>query len=566
MLSVSVVGVFAVTGTGTSHAQGGGGSSGGGGPIVLMGIDAEDGGSTGHGPIEVYQDVMTSVLNAVNNGGEDILVVGAGKNPNDNVTDHWDALVDGIDADATYVNGAEDILAVDFAGFAVIAIASTVFDTSSGGLTNEESTALSQRAGDIALFVNRGGGLHAYNQRGLDDNYGFLNAIGLFEVNHPAQYSSITPTPLGEEIGITTALNVCCWHDTYPVFPDFLDVLATAPNGEPAAVGGVDVVIPTGIELFPVESTATVIESVELTAEVTLRNLPDLEPDDPRDPHEGHHGRDNGENGENGENGGIPVVDTTVTFSVVSGPNAGTTGEAQTDADGRATFVLDGTTEGTDVVEATYVDDFDRVQTSNQATVAWLDCNPFVDVTVENPFCFDIEWMEQEGYANGWPDDTYRPGVDVSRQAKAAFLWRMEGSQPAEPGHPTFSDVPETNEFYDAISWLAQEGITEGFPDGTYRPVDNISRQATAAFMWRLAGSPEPAPGHPTFSDVPETSEFYDAISWFAGEGITDGYADGTFRPTEATSRQSKAAFLRRWVEVVEAAEDNGDNGEVIAD
>ncbi|MCC5953242.1 MAG: S-layer homology domain-containing protein [Acidimicrobiia bacterium] len=52
----------------------------------------------------------------------------------------------------------------------------------------------------------------------------------------------------------------------------------------------------------------------------------------------------------------------------------------------------------------------------------------------------------------------------------------------------TFPDVPDTNPFHDDIDWMADAGITGGFADGTFRPTDNVSRQAMAAFMRRLAG------------------------------------------------------------------------------
>jgi hypothetical protein len=51
-----------------------------------------------------------------------------------------------------------------------------------------------------------------------------------------------------------------------------------------------------------------------------------------------------------------------------------------------------------------------------------------------------------------------------------------------------FSDVPTSSPFHDDISWLAESGITTGFPDDTYRPNEPVSRQAMAAFMRRLAG------------------------------------------------------------------------------
>jgi hypothetical protein len=53
------------------------------------------------------------------------------------------------------------------------------------------------------------------------------------------------------------------------------------------------------------------------------------------------------------------------------------------------------------------------------------------------------------------------------------------------PG-PTFSDVPATHPFYDDVEWMAAAGITNGFDDGTYRPTQPVTRQAMSAFMRRL--------------------------------------------------------------------------------
>ncbi|HEX6425196.1 MAG TPA: S-layer homology domain-containing protein [Acidimicrobiales bacterium] len=114
-----------------------------------------------------------------------------------------------------------------------------------------------------------------------------------------------------------------------------------------------------------------------------------------------------------------------------------------------------------------------------------------------------------------------------------------------------FSDVPASHQFYDEITWLAQTGITTGYPDGTFRPSAPITRQAMAAFFYRLEGEPA-APGggwpDPGFSDVPASHQFYEEIAWLAQTGITTGYPDGTFRPGAAITRQAMAAFFYRLV------------------
>jgi hypothetical protein len=75
-----------------------------------------------------------------------------------------------------------------------------------------------------------------------------------------------------------------------------------------------------------------------------------------------------------------------------------------------------------------------------------------------------------------------------------------------------------------------------------------VARQGVAAWLWRYAGEPAPA-GAPPFSDVPPSSPFADAIAWAAESGVTEGYADGTFRPTQPISRQGVAAWVCRYDE-----------------
>jgi hypothetical protein len=217
-----------------------------GGPIVLMGIDAEDGGVSGHGPIQNYIDVTNSILANVTNSGSGILVIGGNKNPVDQVTTFWNAIGSGTGETVTYVNGV-NIATQSFAGFAMLAVVSSESETPSGGLTQTENNLLSTRQNDIANFINNGGGLFGLSQTGFTNPYAYLSIVGSFTVNIGQSYSDITPTGAGTTIGITDALDVCCWHDEYVTFPSFLSVLATnAATNEAAAIGGQSVIIPTG--------------------------------------------------------------------------------------------------------------------------------------------------------------------------------------------------------------------------------------------------------------------------------------------------------------------------------
>ncbi|MBI3844723.1 MAG: HYR domain-containing protein [Planctomycetes bacterium] len=231
-----------------------------GGPIVLMGVDAEDGGVNAHGPITVYDSVVNSILGQTSNGGTGILVIGGGKSPTDNVTAFWNRISLDTGVAVTYVNGT-NISTQLFGGFKMLAVVSDVTNTPSGGLTQNENNRLGLRQADVATFVNQGGGLFGLTSR-FTNPYAYLAGIGAFTTNtNGGDYNNITPTPAGSAIGITNALDICCWHDIYVTFPAFLSVLATnaqvghATFGQVAAIGGANVTVPSSI-ICPPPTTA----------------------------------------------------------------------------------------------------------------------------------------------------------------------------------------------------------------------------------------------------------------------------------------------------------------------
>jgi len=173
--------------------------------------------------------------------------------------------------------------------------------------------------------------------------------------------------------------------------------------------------------------------------------------------------------------------------------------------------------------------------------------SPFTDVLSASPFFADIVWLLDEEYTTGYTDGSFKPTAPVTRQAMARYLYLAAGSPPGPFEAPAFIDVPADHPFAEEIAWMASTGLTTGYADGTFRPTATVTRQATAAFLWRTEGEPEPLPDAPTFPDVKVGHPFRDAISWMAGEDITGGYVDGGFRPGSAVSRQAMAAFLHRW-------------------
>jgi hypothetical protein len=220
------------------------------GPVLLMGIDAEEGGPGGHGPITIYESLLTNpagngLLDSVTNGGSGVLVIGGGKDALDDVTRFWTRIETDLGPGfVTFVNGSANISGRSFAGFAALAVVGDIIETG-GGLTNAEMSALVARSADVGDFVNGGGGLLGFASARLAQPYGYLAPFGDFTFNNAGSYFDITPTPEGTAIGITNAMDIQWWHDEFLTFPAYLDVLAVnALTGRAAAIGGVATVVP----------------------------------------------------------------------------------------------------------------------------------------------------------------------------------------------------------------------------------------------------------------------------------------------------------------------------------
>ena len=173
--------------------------------------------------------------------------------------------------------------------------------------------------------------------------------------------------------------------------------------------------------------------------------------------------------------------------------------------------------------------------------------NLFSDVANPEEFYFEpVYWAVDNGITTGWDDNTFRPMNDVNRAAVVTFIWRMAG-KPEPKKAASFKDMTGNEEFDKAISWAAENEITTGWADNTFRPWDTCKRAAIVTFIWRYAGKPE-AKSAASFKDMTGNEEFDKAISWAAENGITTGWEeDNTFRPWNTCKRLAMVSFLQRY-------------------
>lgn len=167
----------------------------------------------------------------------------------------------------------------------------------------------------------------------------------------------------------------------------------------------------------------------------------------------------------------------------------------------------------------------------------------FGDVPIDAFYTSPVQWMVDQGITTGTSSTCFSPGDPVTRGQAAAFMWRMEGSPTGSAAHG-FSDVlaPWQQE---PVSWMAASGITTGTSETTFSPDLPVTRGEVAAFLHRLAGSPE-APPPSQFTDVVASWQIT-PVGWMVNVGITTGTSSSTFSPEQHVTRGQIATFLYRY-------------------
>ena len=100
---------------------------------------------------------------------------------------------------------------------------------------------------------------------------------------------------------------------------------------------------------------------------------------------------------------------------------------------------------------------------------------------------------------------------------------------------------------YQAASWGIVKGITKGYSDGAFKPDSPVTRKDVLIMLYRATKRPY-VDGTMPFTDCQydEGTDTYNAILWAWQEGITNGYGDGTFRPDDDCTREQILTFLFR--------------------
>lgn len=169
----------------------------------------------------------------------------------------------------------------------------------------------------------------------------------------------------------------------------------------------------------------------------------------------------------------------------------------------------------------------------------------FSDVAPESSFHSAITWMACQGVTQGYADGTFGITRLIAREEAAVFLHRMADPVFTPPTTSPFPDVPAASGYaYAPVTWLNSTGAVGGYADGTFRPKRQISRAEMALILFRVVAPDYTPPATSPFADVAPGTTSYQAISWLREIGASRGYTDGTYRPFRTITRGEAAQLL----------------------
>jgi hypothetical protein len=177
-------------------------------------------------------------------------------------------------------------------------------------------------------------------------------------------------------------------------------------------------------------------------------------------------------------------------------------------------------------------------------TLTVTSCSsPFSDVSCSHWAYPYIMYLYSNGVVSGYPDGTFRPDNTVTRAEFAVMMTRARGLT-YTGGLSDFPDVPPSHWAYPYVMAAKQAGIISGYPDGTFRP-DNLVSRAEIAVMIRGARGWTYTGGLSDFSDVPPSHWAYPYVMAVKQKGVVSGYPDGTFRPDNSATRAESSVMVK---------------------
>lgn len=135
--------------------------------------------------------------------------------------------------------------------------------------------------------------------------------------------------------------------------------------------------------------------------------------------------------------------------------------------------------------------------------------------------------------------------------AKVSVGFKTTADQPCDGGKDCpsapFTDVDTAKWYHLSVDYVLTHKMMNGVSSRAFAPNANLTRGMLVQILYNLEGKPKGTAAN--FSDVQADAWYAEAVGWAASNKVVTGYADGTFRPNAAVTREQAAAILYRYAQ-----------------
>jgi len=152
------------------------------------------------------------------------------------------------------------------------------------------------------------------------------------------------------------------------------------------------------------------------------------------------------------------------------------------------------------------------------------------------------KWLK-EGLISGFPDGTFRPDEGVTRAQIAVLVNAAFGF--VDAAEIAYDDVPPGAWYARDVAAAVQAGYLKGYSEHEMRPEQPVTRQEAATVLARLLSLPADEEAADAYKDaIPEWSK--GSVGAVTKAGFMQGYPDGTFQPKRTVTRAEALVILDR--------------------
>jgi hypothetical protein len=152
-----------------------------------------------------------------------------------------------------------------------------------------------------------------------------------------------------------------------------------------------------------------------------------------------------------------------------------------------------------------------------------------------------------KAYLNGYPDGNFKPENSITRaEAAVIFANLLEADKNTQPkNNISYTDLPNDHWATWAVKYVSDIGLFSGYPDGTFKPNNSITRAEFSTVVFKFMELEEPLQVKNKFDDCAgHWAQKY--IEKLSDSGYINGYPDGTFKPQNSIKRAESVALINR--------------------